>query len=218
VSLLVTGSPQYPVQDDIAIGDGVAPTLQWLLAATFLETQDPVVLALQLEPDIADILTRLRGIFHQPDALAFLGTELHDLTCFVVHKLLLIPPLPNSPQSECLRCAMALYMLIIHGTTYYTHTELANTIIQRLKSQLPALAGKAGSVLFDSLQIWVLSVTVASATDPTDVQWLIYAAKIAANAMGLQSWDDVIAHLRNILWLETERAEIFRQQWDAILT
>ncbi|KAI6749481.1 hypothetical protein HG530_014895 [Fusarium avenaceum] len=218
VSLLVTGSPQYPVQDDIAIGDGVAPTLQWLLAATFLETQDPVVQALQLEPDIADILTRLRGIFHQPDALVFLGSELHDLTCFVVHKLLLTPPPTNSPQSECLRCAMALYMLIIHGTTYYTHTELANSIIQRLKSQLPALAGKTGSTLFGSLQIWVLSVTIASATDPADAQWFTYAAKIAANAMGLQSWDEVIAHLRNILWLETERAEIFRQQWDAILT
>ncbi|KAM0189012.1 hypothetical protein ACHAPI_010278 [Fusarium lateritium] len=218
VSLLVTGSPQYPVQDDIAIGDGVAPTLQWLLAATFLETQDPVVQTLQLEPDVADILTRLRGIFHQPDALTFLGTELHDLTCFVVHKLLLTPPLTNSPQSECLRCAMALYMLIIHGTTYYTHTELANTIIQSLKNQLPALAGKTGSVLFGSLQIWVLSVTIASAIDPTDIQWLTYAAKIAANAMGLQSWDDVIVHLRNILWLETERAEVFRQQWDAILT
>ncbi|KAF5680077.1 hypothetical protein FHETE_621 [Fusarium heterosporum] len=218
VSLLVTGFPQYPVQDDIAIGDGVAPTLQWLLAAAFVEVQDPVVEALQLEPSIADILARLRGIFHQPNASSFLRDELHDLTCFVVHKLLLVPPLTNSPQSECLRCAMALYMLIIHGTTYYTHTELANSIIQRLKSQLQPLAGKTGGLMFDSLQIWVLSVTITSASDPTDIQWLTYAAKIAANAMGLQSWDDVIFYLRNILWLETERANTIRHQWDRIFT
>ncbi|KAG4257306.1 hypothetical protein FPRO04_08362 [Fusarium proliferatum] len=218
VSLLVTGSPQYAIQDDLGIGDGVGPTLQWLLASSFLEIQDPVVDALLLNREIGDILTRLRGIFHQPNALSLIGTELHDLTCFVVHKLLLIPPLQNSPQSECLRCAIALYMLIIHGTTYYTHTELANSIIQRLKSQLQPLAGKTGSVFFGSLQIWVLSVTIISATDPTDIQWLIYAAKIAANAMGLQCWDDVVVHLQNILWLETERAEVFRQQWEAILT
>ncbi|EWZ86251.1 hypothetical protein FOCG_13178 [Fusarium oxysporum f. sp. radicis-lycopersici 26381] len=218
VSLLVTGSPQYAIQDDLGIGDGVGPTLQWLLASSFLEIQDPVVDTLHLDRDIADILTRLRGIFHQPNALSLLGTELHDLTCFVVHKLLLIPPLTDSPQSECLRCAMTLYMLIIHGTTYYTHTELANSIIQRLKSQLQPLAGKTGNVFLGSLQIWVLSVTIVSATDPTDIQWLIYAAKIAANAMSLQSWDDVVVHLQNILWLETERADVFRQQWEAILT
>ncbi|KAF5694367.1 hypothetical protein FDENT_1233 [Fusarium denticulatum] len=217
VSLLVTGSPQYAIQDDLGIGDGVGPTLQWLLASSFLEIQDPVVDALLLDREIADILTRLRGIFHQPNALSLIGTELHDLTCFVVHKLLLIPPQTDSPQSECLRCAITLYMLIIHGTTYYTHTELAHRIIQRLKSQLQPLAGKTGSV-FGSLQIWVLSVTIVSATDPTDIQWLIYAAKIAANAMGLQSWDNVVVHLQNILWLETERAEVFRQQWEAILT
>ncbi|KAI3579093.1 hypothetical protein IWW34DRAFT_805716 [Fusarium oxysporum f. sp. albedinis] len=218
VSLLVTGSPQYAIQDDLGIGDGVGPTLQWLLASSFLEIQDPVINTLHLDRDIADILTRLRGIFHQPNALNLLGTELHDLTCFVVHKLLLIPPLTDSPQSECLRCAMTLYMLIIHGTTYYTHTELANSIIQRLKSQLQPLAGKTGNVFLGSLQIWVLSVTIVSATDPTDIQWLIYAAKIAANAMSLQSWDDVVVHLQNILWLETERADVFRQQWEAILT
>ncbi|KAF9768382.1 hypothetical protein IL306_014324 [Fusarium sp. DS 682] len=218
VSLLVTGSPQYSIQDDLGIGDGVGPTFQWLLASSFLETQDSIVDSLNLDRAIADILTRLRGLFHQPDALSLLSPELHDLTCFVVHKLLLIPPLTASPQSECLRCAMTLYMLIIHGTTYYTHTELANSIIQRLKGQLQPLAGKTGNVYFGSLQIWVLSVTIASATDQNDIQWLTYAAKIAANAMGLQSWDDVVIHLRNILWLETERAGMFRQQWEAILT
>ncbi|KAH7174576.1 uncharacterized protein B0J16DRAFT_324033 [Fusarium flagelliforme] len=218
VSLLVTGLPQYVTQDDNGFGDGVSPTLQWLLSSSFLETPDPVVQALHLEPAIADVFTRLRGIFHQPGASVLLGTELHDLTCFVVHKLLLIPPYTDSPHSECLRCAMVLYMLIIHGTTYYTHTELANNIIQQLKGHLQSLAGRVGNVLFDSLQIWVLSVAIVSATDPTELQWLNLAAKIAANAMGLQTWDDVVIHLKNILWLESERAEVFRLQWDGILT
>lgn len=177
-----------------------------------------MVRALELEPEIADVFTRLRGIFHQPDASILLSTELHDLTCFVVHKLLLIPPCINSPHSECLRCSMALYMLTIHGTTYYTHTELANNLIQLLKTHLQPLAGKAGNNLFGSLQIWVLSVAIVSATDQTDIQWLTYAAKIAANAMGLHTWDDVVDHLKKILWLESERAGVFRYQWDTILT
>ena len=113
---------------------------------------------------------------------------------------------------------MVLYMLIIHGTTYYTHTELANNIIQQLKGHLQSLAGRIGNLLFDSLQLWVLSVAIVSATDPTELQRLNLAAKIAANAMGLQTWDDVVIHLKRILWLESERAEVFRFQWDGILT
>ncbi|KAF4973203.1 hypothetical protein FSARC_455 [Fusarium sarcochroum] len=200
VSLLVTGSPQYPIQDDLGLGDGVSPTLQWLLASSFLEFQDSVVQALDLDPEIADIFIRLRGIFHQPNAENSLGTELHDLTCFVVHKLLLIPPLSNSPQSECLRC------------------ELANTVILRLKDQLESLATRPFNVVFGSLQIWAVSVAMASATNPTDIKWLSYAARVAADTMGLQNWDEVVVHLRNILWLETERADVLRQQWEKILT
>ncbi|KAH6993665.1 hypothetical protein EDB82DRAFT_475425 [Fusarium venenatum] len=218
VSLLVTGSPQYQTQNEDGTGDGVSPTLQWLLSSSFLETPDPVVQALDLQPEIAGVFTRLRGILHQPDASSLLGTELHDLTCFVVHKLLLMPPYRTSPHSECLRCAMTLYMLIIHGTTYYTHTELSNNIVQLLKDHLQPLAGKIGGILFGSLQIWVLSVAIVSATDPTEIQWLTYAARIASNALGLQTWDHVVIHLKNILWLETERADVFRQQWAGILT
>jgi hypothetical protein len=216
--LLVTGSPQYPTQNENGARDGVSPTLQWLLSSSFLETQDPVVQALDLQPEIVDVFTRLRGILHQPDASSLLGTELHDLTCFVVHRLLLMPPYTASPQSECLRCAMALYMLIIHGTTYYTHTELANNIVQILKDHLQPLAGKTTSIPFGSLQIWVLSVAIVSTTNPTEIQWLTYAARIASNALGLQKWDHVAIHLKNILWLETERADAFRHHWTDVLS
>ncbi|RGP80083.1 hypothetical protein FLONG3_1854 [Fusarium longipes] len=218
VSLLVTGSPQYPTQDENGTGDGVNPTLQWTLSSSFLETPDPVVRTLDLEPEIAQVLIRLRGIFHQPNASSLLATELHDLTCYVVHKLLLMPSYTTSPHSECLRCAMVLYMLTIHGTTYYTHTELANNIVQLLKDHLQPLAGKIGHGSFGSLQIWVLSVAIASATEPTEVQWLTYAARIASSAMGLRTWDDVVIHLKDILWLDTERGDVFRHEWTDILT
>ncbi|KAF5025081.1 hypothetical protein F66182_2850 [Fusarium sp. NRRL 66182] len=217
VSMLVTGYPQYPIQDDLGLGDGVGPTLQWLLASSSLDFQDCVVESLHLNPDVAEILVRLRAIMHQPNALGILGTELHDLTCFVVHKLLLIAP-SNSPHSECLRYAMALYMLIIHGTTYYTHTELANSIISCLKSQLDLLLMEPFNAIFGSLQTWALSVAIVSATKPADVEWLSKTARVVASALEVENWEDALMHLRNILWLETERADTFRQQWERILT
>ncbi|KAF4974219.1 hypothetical protein FZEAL_8857 [Fusarium zealandicum] len=117
VSMLVTGVPQFPLQDDFGYGDGIAPIPQWSLASTGLNPQDTTLDGTDIDPALGDIFSRLRSIFHQPGASQLTDTELHDLTCFVVHKLLLLPPVSpmesrQSAISECLRSRRNLHTTV----------------------------------------------------------------------------------------------------------
>lgn len=216
--MLVTGAPQFPIQDDLGIGDGVCPTLQWLLASPDLELPSEAIDGLDIDPAVVDILTRLRSISQEASSLS--GTELHDLTCFVVHKLLLLPPLSpqnfqQSATSESLRYALALYMLAIHGTTYYSHIGLVMTIMQQFRSHLEVLVG---SDVDESLKLWIFSVGMVSSIDPINSKWFTEQAFLIAMALKIQTWEDVLVRLGRILWMETPRGIIFQQQWKDMLT
>ncbi|KAJ3550272.1 hypothetical protein NM208_g61 [Fusarium decemcellulare] len=221
VSMLVTRAPQFPTQDDFGLGDGVGPIFQWLLVPTDLDPEDEAVFALDIDTALADILIRLRRLFHTPEDPSLSTTDLHDLTCFVVHRLLLLGPLvsenlTHSATSESLRHALALYMLIIHGTTYYSHADLANAIILQLRSHL-TVSTRTGSI-HGPLEIWILSVGLVSTTIAADRQWFADKAATAAKALNLHTWEDVLACLKTVLWLETQRGGMFRQQWAEIFT
>ncbi|KAF7555152.1 hypothetical protein G7Z17_g2349 [Cylindrodendrum hubeiense] len=218
VSMLVTGTPQFQTQDDFGFGTGISPILQWHLASTPPEKpfDDP-----NIDPSIIDISTRLRNIFHQPHLSRLTNTELHDLTCFVVHKLLLLPPLSpdvskGSAISECLRYSMALYMLSIHGTTYYSHMALAGAMVFQLKSHLTVLAET--DYIYGPLGIWVLSIGMAATVGTRDYQSFKEHASTAAVTLGLRRWEDILSCLESILWMRTQQDELFRQGWEEILT
>lgn len=216
--MLVTGAPQFPIQDDLGIGDGVCPTLQWLLASPDLELPGEAIDDLDIDPAVIDILTRLRSISQEASSLS--GTELHDLTCFVVHKLLLLPSLSTqnlqqSAASESLRYALALYMLAIHGTTYYSHIGLVMTIMQQFRSYLEILAR---SDTDESLKLWIFSVGMVSSIDPINSKWFTEQAYLAAASLKIQTWEDVLVHFRKILWMETPRGVIFQHHWKDMLT
>lgn len=215
--MLVTGAPQFPIQDDLGIGDGVCPTLQWLLASPDFESSSEAINDLDIDPVVIDILTRLRNISQEASSLS--GTELHDLTCFVVHKLLLLPPFSpqnlQSAASESLRYAMALYMLAIHGTTYYSHIGLVMTIMQQFRSYLEILVG---SDVDESLKIWIFSVGMVSSIDPINSKWFTEQAYLAATSLKTQTWEDVLVHFGRVLWMEIPRGVIFQQHWKDILT
>lgn len=218
VSMLVTGAPQFPIQDDLGIGDGVCPTLQWLLASPGFESPSEVIDDLDIDPAVIDILTRLRSISQEASSLS--GTELHDLTCFVVHKLLLLPPLSTqnlqqSAASESLRYALALYMLAIHGTTYYSHIGLVMTIMQQFRSYLEILVG---SDVDESLKLWIFSVGMVSSIDPINSKWFTEQAYLAATSLKIQTWEHVLVHFKRVLWMETPRGVIFQQRWKGMLT
>jgi hypothetical protein len=87
-------------------------------------------------------------------------------------------------------------MLIIHGTTYYSHTDLADTIILQLKSHLKALART--SHIHGSLGIWVLSVGLEATIGTKHHQWFMDQACTTTKALGLDKWEDVLVRLEGI--------------------
>jgi hypothetical protein len=217
--MLVMETPQFPTQDDSGFGSGIGSIPQWQLASMTPDSQAKTLDDLDVDPDISNVLLRLRSIFHQPWLSCLSNTELHDLTCFVVHRLLLLPPLSlanakRAAISECLRYAMALYMLIIHGTTYYSHANLANTIILQLQCHLDALAQT--DYIHGPLEIWILSVGMV-VTIGNGCHRFTDQACAAAIALRLLTWEDVFVHLESILWLRTQQGEeLFRARWEEI--
>ncbi|TVY14005.1 hypothetical protein LARI1_G008087 [Lachnellula arida] len=218
VSMLVTGAPQFQTRDDFGFGSGIGSIPQWQLAG--LDSEHMALDDLDVDPAMSNIISRLRIIFHEPRLSRLTSTELHDLTCYVSHKLLLLPPLSSanpmrSAISECLRYALALYMLILHGTTYYSHADLASTIMIYLKTHLEALARM--NYVHGPLGTWAISMGMVAGVGTKDHQWFMDQARMAKIAFGLQTWEDVLVSLENILWMRTEQLELFRQKWREIL-
>ncbi len=221
--MLVTGAPQFPTQDDSGFGSGIASIPQWELASMEPDSQDRTLDELDVDPDISNIFNRLRNIFNQPQLSQLTITELHDLTSFVAYRLLLLPPLSptNSTQSaisECLRYALALYMLIIHGSTFYPHVHLAADIIQHLKRHLDALAAVQENCYHSSLGIWTISMGLATTIGTADYQWFVDHAIVTAKFLSIHTWEDVHGHLDSILWMKMPHEDVFRQIWEEILT
>ena len=218
--MLVNGAPQFPTQDDSGLGNGVSTTPRWYLASAKSNTQAASFGDSDIYPAVADILRRLRHIFHGRPLPVLTSTELHDLTCFVLHKLLLLPVLSTnndkySAISECLRYAMALYMLIIHGTTYYSHAHLANSMLMQLKEHLGHLAETDYGC--GPLQLWILSVGMVSAIGTRDCSWFTKESCSAAAFLGLQTWEDILAQLETVLWTRSEQTDLIMQVWQRAL-
>jgi hypothetical protein len=191
----------------------IRPILQGRLAsiATSPDSQLRTLGDLDVDPALSNILAHLRDIFHQPRFSRLSSTELHDLTCFVMHRLLLLPPpspanSKRSATSECLRYGLVMYMLIIHGTTYYSHADFANAIMLQLKAHLPALAQI--NYGHSPLRLWILSIGMAATISTKDQQWFTDQAHMAAMALNLGTWEDVIVQLENILWIRTLSADV----------
>jgi hypothetical protein len=202
VCLLVTEAPQFEIQDDMGVGTGIETPDRWKLAlpAPIASPEELV------DPELANITARLRTIFQTP----LTNTELDDLTSFVVHKLLLLPSGP--PLFECLRLGLVLSMLIAHGTTYYSHDAFVITILSKIRCQLELLYPTAHSE--PAFHVWILLTCMAAAPPylPDQREWF----REQASAL-CQPWDETVAAMRGILWIETSEA-IFHRQWHDAVT
>ncbi|KAH8690744.1 hypothetical protein BGW36DRAFT_432534 [Talaromyces proteolyticus] len=219
VSMLVTEAPQFQIQDDSGLGNGIAPTPQWRLALTGSDLQHLSLHDLKIDPTISNALVRLRTIFRHERVSHMTSTDLHDLACFVLHKLLLLSPLSSeipeqSAVSECMRYAIALYMLSIHGTTYYSHDNLANDMILKLKRHIEALVGT--DYMNSSAGIWVLSVGLVATTGTPYRKWFIAQTCTVAMALGLHTWEEVLVRLETVFWTRTQQEELVRRKWEEI--
>jgi len=225
--MLVTGSPQFQLQDDFGFGDGIRllslpdsdplseDNLQSLLHFTDLE----------VDPTVEDTLVRLKVIFRQhedPDLESLpktltSTTNLHELTCFVLHKLLTLPshdPGPNS-ASECLRYGTCVYMFIIHGPTYYSHATILNNLVLQLRDHLEMFL--SSSNYKSSLVLWLLSVGLVGSFGTESHHWFVNQTAALSASFDVRCWEHVEKTLRTVLWYDTKYTRMFGQVWVQII-
>ncbi|KAJ4338685.1 hypothetical protein N0V87_003809 [Didymella glomerata] len=115
--------------------------------------------------------------------------------------------------SGIIRHATVLYLLIIHGPTYFSHAHLQYATALKLQAQMEY---SWLNMLFNhgNLTLWLLSVGMVAAAGIPEGQWFTSQAHKAAEALDLRTWDDVVCRLRGIVWLDSAAAESsFQQKW-----
>jgi hypothetical protein len=224
VSMVVTQLPQFKTQECCSSDDGIAPIPQWHEASKTLHNLNIPL----LDPDIGDIFSRLHNLFDSSQ-YKLSSTDLHDLTCYVVHRLLHWFPQPQPDDlprdlstSGIVRYGMILYMLIIQGPTYFSHARLQYAIALKLQAQMEHTWLKM-LCNHGSLALWLLSVGMVASEGTPEEQWFVEQTRIAAMALSLNFPDEIELHLREIIWLDSPiAASLFRQKWmilwNAILT
>lgn len=218
--MLVIGSPQFETQDDFGNGDGIAPIDQWQTAVPpSLQFSDSSSRSdLGIDPALGDIVARLRIILEpsgdtsdNPTSLS--TSDLHDLTCFVLHRLLR-PHTAHNDWSEALGLALSLYMFIMHGPTYYSHLGILYKLVHQLQHHIQALAIIS---CYDDLVLWCLTVgMLASMGTDNHTRWASQALGLS-KTLGLCCWDDIERRLQIILPVDATSRSIFRTVWKPLI-
>ena len=141
--MIVTGRPQFETQDDDGVGPGIPPIPEWQLEHLTIDEDLSELGDMEIEPEVENVFLRLRHVFRRSQRVPLSTTKLHDLTCFVVHRLLHSAPdaadLQGSPVTECLRYGIVLYMFHIQGPTYFSHEVILNTLTTRFMEHVKRL-------------------------------------------------------------------------------
>ncbi|PYH48525.1 Zn(II)2Cys6 transcription factor [Aspergillus saccharolyticus JOP 1030-1] len=226
VSMIVTGCPQFETQDDVGVGDGIPPIPEWQFVSPMsLLPEDKTtdffdIIENDVESSVQNVFIRLRNIFQRARSIPFPPTHLHDLTCFVIHRLLLSATGDTTvtPITECIRYATILYMFIVHGPTYYSHAVVLNTMVTRFVQQLKLLDRQPR--VHTSLDVWFVTIgmVAATGTDPARYQWFLgRASMIASGTLQLWNMSDAMDKVKRVLWFDTPQGDaIFRPHWDVV--
>ncbi|KAF2439080.1 hypothetical protein P171DRAFT_370543 [Karstenula rhodostoma CBS 690.94] len=217
VSMLITRQPQFETQDDFGSGSGIPPIPEWQL--------DPLAKAEDawyLGEDYCDIITknvfmRLNHVFRQANRTSLPPTRLHDLASFVIHRLLAATIDPQAPPpatySECIRCALVSYMFILQGPTYYSHAVILQDVVIRYIASLEQLESEFR--VYDEIDMWLHAVGLVASAGTVEYSWFASRTAIITTSMALVGWEDVIARLKNVLWLNMPNGEtMFRPHWE----
>jgi hypothetical protein len=216
--MLIMGHPQFEAQNDAGIGHGIPPIPEWQPDSTTLHDDQAQLNALDIDNEVRNIFMRLRSVFQRAQRIPFSSTRLHDLTCFVIHRLLLSAPsaaTQPSPLTECVRYSIILYMFIIQGPTYFSHAVIFNQTLNRFVRSLEQLQPAQG--VDEALVVWFLAVGMAASVGTPHYRWLVEKARAATASLSMAGWDDALVRVKSVLWLETQQHEcVFRPHWDAI--
>lgn len=217
--MLLIGCPQFETQDDFGIGCGIPSIPEWYLDPPIRGHDSSSLENLMTDHTVWNVFNRLRDVFEKAQAVPLSTTELHDLTCFVIHRLLPTnsdsTTAAGSSLTECVRYGVILYMLVIHGTTYYPHTFMLDQVLTRYETQLEMLGTEPRA--HDSLDVWLLTIGMSASAGTKHYHRLSERARAVAASLQIRGWTDVITHVKNVLYLETSRDEyLFRPHWDDI--
>ncbi|KAJ5205837.1 Protein of unknown function DUF3468 [Penicillium cf. griseofulvum] len=219
VSMLIMGYPQFKTQDDFGIGDGIPPIPEWQFDSPAHDDQLFDLSNVEVDYAVSNVFNRLRNIFQRARIIPFPSTQLHDLTCFVIHRLLLSAPSttisPPPPMTESIRCGIILYMFIAQGPTYYSHAVILNTIVSRFMEHLEHLSSTP--CVYDSLDVWFAAVGMVASAGTIHHRWFMKRAQDVAAFLQLGDFSDTLVHIKAVLWLEKPQSEdLFRSYWDII--
>jgi hypothetical protein len=222
--MLVMGSPQFQTQDDYGIGDGIGSISQWQQSSLNHENTLGFrnLASLELDPELTDILSRLCYIFDLSGnvgehSMTLSTTDLHDLTCYALHRLLSISiqqdlSSESLTRSEVVRYATSIYMFLIHGPTYYPHAAILYALVLQLKFFLERLQPPT-SLFESSMHVWLLSIGLVGSLGTGENEWFLSQTSELSYSLNLQSWDDIKTHLESVAWLRTGPVELFHQMW-----
>lgn len=219
--MLVMGHPQFNTQDDVGIGDGIPSIPEWQLDPDTLAHNIPELEEyLYIDLEVRNVFARLRNAFQRAQQIPFPPTRLHDLTCYVIHRLLITAPVSDiaqtSPITECVRNAIILYMFIIHGPTYYSHDVILNTIVTRFTDHLKRLDFTPR--IYTSIEVWFVAIGMVASAGTPHYHWFKERAQGVVASLELSTWRDILIHIKTLLWLETLQGEhVFRPHWEDIL-
>lgn len=216
--MLIMGHPQFNTQDDVGFGDGIPCIPEWQLDVSALEDTSEFN-NMQVDYAVWNVFIRLRNVLRRAQQIPFSSTQLHDLTCFVIHRLLLSTSTQDtsttlSPITETLRYGIIIYMLVIQGPTYYSHAVIMNTMTTRFMDYFKEL--ELAPRAYDSLDVWLITIGLFAATGTPQYEWFAKRAQLITASVQLGGLEEVLAHARSVLWLETSGEEVFRQSWAAI--
>ena len=217
--MLVTGHPQFETQDDMGIGDGVSAIPEWQLDSNSSFNASSALNSIELDFEVENVIVRLRNVFERVPNIPLPPTRFHDLTCFVIHRLLLTAPKTDndqsSPTTECFRYAIILYMFIIQGPTYYSHAVIFNNMLARLVEHLQQISTRIH--VSELVQVWLLTVGMTASAGTDSYLWFVQRSRAVADTLQITHWSEVLISIQNVLWLETARSEShFRPHWDDI--
>ena len=228
--MLVTEAPQFPLIAEPSIESNLSTEELFATNIWGLSDNDHVHAA--IEPEILETFALIQTFFARKQLKPQRSVALHDVTGFIVQKLLLCTPLTNlgkdmdvalskspSPLSKCFSFSLALYMLFVHGRTYYSHADLAQRLAAEVREHWALTLQQSWCyTTFNILRPWILSVSLVAVEKPSNYEWFQEEARNAADALGLSTWEDVLLHLERVLWWSSlECSEFVRQSWLDIL-
>lgn len=203
------GHPQFETQDDFGIGDGIPPIPEWQIEPTFICNDLYENVDVDGFDEVLNVFMRLRNVFQRANRGFLPNTHLHDLTCFVVHRLLLsttntsIPE--SSPITECIRYTIILYLFIVQGPIYYPHEVMVNTMVAKLQESLEQRMHASQEP--QPLDAWLLAVGTVASAGTSQYEWFAKNGATTADSLHIKSAQEFLNRIKDVLWLEKPQVE-----------